>query len=194
MYNTVGVVLSGGASRRFGSFKAKATYKGEYFFRIAENALTPHVDKVVVISHPELTSWIKENSNALVVEDLHQYKGLGPLAGIFTAMQTLESYWYFVLSCDVPYITSDIISKISQGKSVLFDGIVPYIEGRLQPLVAMYSNNVRPLIKSQLDQVNFRMCDTINQLNIKQVSEKTLGVDPVCFKNINSFVDYKLLD
>ncbi len=51
---TVGVVLAGGLSRRFGSPKAFARIGTEYFYERALEALEPFCEEVIVVTREEL--------------------------------------------------------------------------------------------------------------------------------------------
>ncbi|GAA3320213.1 hypothetical protein GCM10020331_030290 [Ectobacillus funiculus] len=77
---TVGIVLAGGQSHRFGEPKALQHWKGKSFLTYSIDALQPSVDEIVVISH---LKELVHLPGVVVREDLEEYSGMGPLAGIF---------------------------------------------------------------------------------------------------------------
>ena len=48
-----------------------------------------------------------------VVTDLAGIAGLGPLAGILSAMESVEADRYVVLPCDMPYIDGIMLLKLT---------------------------------------------------------------------------------
>ncbi|WP_432769621.1 MAG: molybdenum cofactor guanylyltransferase [Sphingopyxis sp.] len=69
---TLGAVLAGGRSRRFGSDKALAMLDGRSLLDHALAALAPHCDAVVVVGRGEIADWPRAD--------------LGPLGGIAGAL------------------------------------------------------------------------------------------------------------
>ncbi|MGH6694275.1 molybdenum cofactor guanylyltransferase [Sphingopyxis sp.] len=65
---TLGAVLAGGRSSRFGSDKALAMLGGRTLLDHASAALRPHCDAVVVVGRDEIADWPRP--------------GMGPLGGI----------------------------------------------------------------------------------------------------------------
>ncbi|MGH7024682.1 MAG: molybdenum cofactor guanylyltransferase [Caulobacteraceae bacterium] len=74
---TLGVVLAGGASRRFGSDKARAMLGGRSLLEHAVRALRPHCDEVAIVGR---------RSRALLALDDRPGPGLGPLGGLAGAL------------------------------------------------------------------------------------------------------------
>ncbi|KTE14067.1 molybdenum cofactor guanylyltransferase [Sphingopyxis sp. H115] len=69
---TLGAVLAGGRSRRFGSDKALATLGGRTLLDHARAALAPHCDALVVVGRDEVADWPRGD--------------MGPLGGITGAL------------------------------------------------------------------------------------------------------------
>ena len=107
----MGIVLAGGLSRRFGSPKAFARIENEYFYERAIDALEPHCDEVVIVTRPELLDRYAPSEK--VITDLPEFAGLGPLAGILSAMESVEADRYVVLPCDMPYVNAEVIRRIT---------------------------------------------------------------------------------
>ncbi|MCV9887450.1 molybdenum cofactor guanylyltransferase [Metabacillus halosaccharovorans] len=193
MHKTIGVLLAGGESRRFGQPKAFAEYHGKKFWHYSMEALIDTTEKQIIISHQNLLTKFKEQTQVKVITDDHHFVGDGPKAGLYTAMKNEESEWFVILSCDIPLISGELIQKllayISPGKKV----IIPNIEGKLHPLVGVYHHSVFPLIEKQLVNKDRKMMTLLNQVNGLFVTEKELNIDPKIFSNINSPKDYGML-
>lgn len=69
---TLGAVLAGGRSSRFGADKAVAMLKGQSLLDHALTALRPHCDAVVVVGRGEVADWPRPD--------------MGPLGGIAGAL------------------------------------------------------------------------------------------------------------
>ena len=86
----VNVILAGGASRRFGEPKAFAKWKGGMFYEQAKKAFGG--GETVIISRPEHIKKFLSNRERHVFADEPRFRGMGPLAGIYTAMKHTRSY------------------------------------------------------------------------------------------------------
>lgn len=160
MTKPVGVILAGGASRRFGSPKAFATFRGLPLYHHVRTALEPYVERLIIISHPDLVERFSKDSSILVLQDLPAYRGKGPLAGIFSALTLVEAEDFFVVPCDSPLIQSTYINwLLQQAKELpLAKGIVPTFQGQLHPLMGLYRKQCLPFLKTLLE---------LNQLRVK---------------------------
>ncbi|MGG3937929.1 molybdenum cofactor guanylyltransferase [Anoxybacillus kestanbolensis] len=178
---TVGIVLAGGQSKRFGEPKALALRQGKPFLFYSVEALRSIVDEIVVVATPYIQKQLlcKE---VLWGEDDPNYKGKGPLAGIYSAMVHHEATWYIVLPCDTPFIHETIVKTLKQQADDAFDAIVPYVNGRLQPLIAMYHYRVKSLMYDCLQQGEYRMCTFLSSCRVKQIEMK----EEQPFMNINT--------
>lgn len=75
---TLGVILAGGQSRRFGSDKAQAMLGGRTLLDHAISAIRPHCDAFAIVGRPSFI--------ALALDDWPE-PGLGPLGGIAAALR-----------------------------------------------------------------------------------------------------------
>lgn len=74
---TLGVVLAGGMSRRFGSDKAEAVFEGRSLLHRTATALHPHCDMVAIVGR-KVSGWPG-------IEDWPE-PGMGPLGGLAGAL------------------------------------------------------------------------------------------------------------
>lgn len=180
---TVGILLAGGQSRRFGSPKAFATHEGHSFYRYSLNALSPFCDEVVVVALSEFTQYFPDD--VYVTTDLNEFAGMGPLAGILSAMDKMEADRYIVLPCDMPFIEAGVIEKLLE----LHEGDISAvtIDGKRHPLVSIWNANVKPTIKQALRDGNRRVMLVQEQHNIRWIEGALLTATPeIAFKNVNT--------
>src|SRR3989339_729492 len=102
-----GVILAGGKSRRFGKNKSFIQIDG-----------TPLIERVVtvmgsVFEHRLLVTNTPEEYAYLglpMVQDL--IKGIGPLGGIYTGLETIADDAGFFVACDMPYLNADLVRHL----------------------------------------------------------------------------------
>ena len=71
--------------------------------------------------------------------------------------------------------------------------LVPSVNGRLQPLSAIYAYSCLPVIKAQLEEGNFRMRSFYDQIAWAEVPHNELGISEEAFSNINDQEAYRQL-
>lgn len=188
----IGIILAGGESRRFGTHKAFAQLKNKYFFEHVQGALEGNVDDIIIVSHPATIEKFKENTSLPVIQDLPQYKGNGPLAGILTAMSQKKGNWYVVLPCDTPYVTNQLIEQMLSftiEKDV--DAVIPVIDGRTQPLIGVYHYRVKDKIEKLLNHKQYKMSFLLDSCRVRYVSNSDLSLNGKEFDNINHQSEYE---
>ncbi|RDW20169.1 molybdenum cofactor guanylyltransferase [Oceanobacillus arenosus] len=184
----IGIVLAGGKSRRFGSPKAFASKDNKAFYTYSINALKPYISRLVIVTNPELeTNFTSENITSDIIQDVNEYTGQGPLAGIYSAMDRYVGEWYIVLPIDVPFIESSVIERLIEQISPEVDAIVPVVAGKLQPLISIYQFNVKQIIQEQLDSGSRSVKSVLDNCRVKYVAIDE--AEP--FVNINSQLDYE---
>jgi molybdopterin-guanine dinucleotide biosynthesis protein A len=185
MEKTVGIILSGGESRRFGKPKAFATYEGIPFWEQSYLALKDETDTQLIVSHETLADEFSNNTNLPIILDDPSVRGKGPMAGIYSGMKEAQADWYVVLSCDIPAIHKEVILKLLSYRRSSVDAIIPVINERFQPLVGIYHSSTFSVMKELLQNNKFRVISLLQKVNTLYLSETELGVDPSLFQNIN---------
>lgn len=145
-------ILIGGNSSRFGSPKALIAIDGEPLLDRTSNTIDtaiPNTKITLVSSGPD--QFLGLPNNLPFIFDL--YQGRGPLGGLHAALAYAESEWAFIVACDYPFITADLISYLEAHVADDVDAVVPIQpDGRGQPLCAFY--RVKPcleMVESILD-------------------------------------------
>ncbi|MEH6850264.1 MULTISPECIES: molybdenum cofactor guanylyltransferase [Bacillus] len=184
-----GIVLAGGRSSRFGEPKALAIWQGKTFVEHSIDALKEVAADIVVISHPDITNDLSHILNVPVVEDIELYKGNGPLAGFITGMEFVEADWYIVAPCDTPNVSKEWALELIERADEPYEAIVPLVEGRKQPLLALYHYKVKEKIKQLLKEEKRSMQGLLSQCNVQYVVVEETGV----FVNVNTKEEYNEL-
>ena len=175
-------IVAGGRSGRFGSDKSLYEFNGKKMIQHVFDAVSPIFDDMVIIANDA------EKFRFLGVEVIPDIiPGLGPIGGIYTAVEKLPAERIFIFPCDMPFLNTEFI-KYMLDIPDLYDIIVPEVNGRVQPLHAIYSNRCRTAIKRNIDACDYRMSGFYEGHNIRIVNEEEIGFydDPQSmFRNIN---------
>jgi molybdopterin-guanine dinucleotide biosynthesis protein A len=134
MSDLEGFILTGGASSRMGTDKARLSLGGLTFIeRIARalRMLTPELS--VVSARPE-----SFNINLPVVADIQ--RDCGALGGLHAALRACRAPWALVVSCDLPFVTGELFARLAELRNTETDAVAPMqSDGRPQPLCTLYS-------------------------------------------------------
>lgn len=180
---TVGIVLAGGLSRRYGSPKAFAWCGTKYFYEIAVDALQPYCDEVIIVTHPELFD--RYSNSEKVITDLPEFAGLGPLAGILSAMESVEADRYLVLPCDMPNINAKVIGELIKEHKNSITAVVS--GGRQHPLVSIWNYEMKKPLRQALKDKKLRVMDVLTKMEVIWVPGNILTENEgLVFMNVNT--------
>lgn len=137
MYNDItGVILSGGRSSRMGVNKSFLKLGNQTIIERIVDLMKLIFSEVIIITNtPDEYKFF----NLPLYEDIYKWKG--PLAGIHSALVHSKTDKVFVISCDVPLMSGEMIEYIINYKS---DKPIVFCEaaGYHQPLVGLYSKKI----------------------------------------------------
>ncbi|WP_186668109.1 molybdenum cofactor guanylyltransferase [Sporosarcina sp. BP05] len=183
MTRTVGIILAGGLSRRFGSPKAFTKLGAQYFYERAMDALVPCCAEVFVVTRLEHMQCFPGSVN--VMTDSIRYAGLGPLAGILSVMEFVEADRYAVLPCDMPFVDSRAMSKLLERHDKGLTAVVS--DGRYHPLVSIWDRKLMSAVKEALEKDQLRVMKILDQSDTVWVDGSTLtGDEKRMFMNVNT--------
>ena len=126
------------------------------------------------------------------------YNGFGPLSGIHSGLVNSKTKLNFIISCDIPLITSDVISFIACYESVS-DIVIPEADGFVQHLCGRFNKTVIPSIESKIKNniPNEKKCSIheIIKMNNTEIIDSSIihGYKEGMFFNLNSPSDYNYL-
>lgn len=181
---TIGIVLAGGMSRRFGSPKAFAQKDGRFYYEIAYQALQSVSTQVVVVGRTEHRERFDPKIDVIV--DAEEFMGCGPLAGIYSAMSAYPAGRYVILPCDMPYMTREVVESLvhcDQGDDV----VAVEFEGVQHPIIAVFHAGMREAIRRSLEQGQYSVMNLLAQVNVHWVQGDALTVNAKdIFRNMNT--------
>jgi len=178
----VGVLLAGGMSRRYGSPKAFARHNEKYFYEIAYEILSRVCQHVIIVTRQELIE--RFPSNLHIIVDDSRFVGDGPLAGIYSAMEKKSADQYVVLPCDMPLMTLNVMEHIvNYHKQPI---TVAVHNGKLQPLVSVWSKDVKEKIFTALQNKQLKMKDFLKGIPVGNIVVDHLNHGNGTFMNVNT--------
>lgn len=135
------VVLAGGASRRFDAGpKALAPVAGRPMLdQVVETAahVTDATPVVAVATDDQ-----RERFSAALTRDVRFVRDAadrdGPLAGLASALSSVDAAWILVLACDLPLVESVALRWLADRADPDVSAVVPRTEDGLHPLHAWY--------------------------------------------------------
>jgi len=201
MYNHIsGIILSGGKSSRMGQNKSFLRYGSENAIERTYKLMKDMFDEVLLITNqPELFEYI----HVPIFNDL--LTGFGPLSGIHSGLVHSHNNLNFVISCDMPFVTPQLIDFITNYPS-LNDIIIAKADGYLQQLCGIYTKNlIKPIEKAMLKGKNEenreqeqkqRKCNLHSLINnfgatIIDAEKEYPAYFKELFYNVNTIDDYK---
>ena len=193
--NVTGVVLAGGKSRRMGRDKRFIEYGGKRLIDISLKRLQSIVNEVVIVTaQPEDL----DVDNVEIISDLSY--GQGPLMGIYTGLVKTNNQYVVVNPVDTPNVQEEFLEYMITMSSD-FDVIMPKWDNKFEPLIAVYSRNVIPVIEhiitDGLKPAPHLLASAEYGLNIKIIGEselKDFGNPEVLFANINFPKDLPIIE
>jgi molybdopterin-guanine dinucleotide biosynthesis protein A len=142
-----GFVLAGGQSSRMGEEKALVPFAGQPLIVRALGILSAAGLKVSIAgARSSLASF------APVVEDIASQTGLGPLAGICSALASSAGSRSVFIPVDLPLLPSSLIAYLLHHATIT-DAIVavPSINGFAQTFPAVIHRSALPILQSRLE-------------------------------------------
>ncbi len=132
-------ILVGGKSSRFGRDKATFLFEGttlaERTAETIQNAFPSAVITLVADDDPQFSESLGQRFPFIF--DIH--KGRGPLGAIHAALAHAPTEWAFIVACDFPYISSDMLLRLAGLISSETDAIVPVQpDQKIQPLCGFW--------------------------------------------------------
>lgn len=185
-----GAILAGGRSRRFGSNKALISVGGARLIDRVIDSIQTICDPILLIAN-DLKPYY--DVRAALVKDVIPHQG--PLGAIYTALLFSPHEWVFVKATDMPYINLNVARKMYE-LTANCDGVAPVLDGRYEPLFALYSRRCLPAIAEILQSKERKVTSFYRKVKIRALQEaewRAIDEEGRSFLNINTLEDWKKL-
>jgi molybdopterin-guanine dinucleotide biosynthesis protein A len=181
------VLLVGGKSRRMGQDKATMLFRGAPLWKIQTELLRRlELDKIFVSAAGD-PSW--RPVDVEFVSDKQPSRG--PVSGIAAALSRIKSGHLLALAIDIPFMSDAYLRGLCLRIEVA-RGVIPMIENKVEPLVAIYPRGAEAEFTSALSKNDFslqpivRKLIALGKLQPIQVSTEERAL----FRNLNKPQDF----
>jgi len=186
------VILAGGGSNRMGTPKELLKWReGTFLSELIKETTASGLSCLVVSNTPERLAAVRAAwPHIEVTPDL--VPSAGPVSGIVTALRATSEEILLVLSCDLPFMEREAIRKLcrfAEG-SAGWDVVAAKVQGRLHPLCAVYHRRTQPVWEKALQDGQYRLMRTLDQLQVLTTPEGLL--DEWAVFNANTPEQYEI--
>lgn len=191
-------ILCGGKSSRMGKDKAALFWEGKTFLdRLVDEFLgAEDCEEVLVCGKPfdtsgELVHDQAFGAKARFVPDQNSEKG--PLEGLRRALSEAKSDLVFVCAVDMPFATKEIPSYLKEFVSSDYECYVPLVDGRPEPLCALYKKSALLAVESQLAAGDLKLSRLFEKVPTKFITMEKSTFSKKLFANVNAPQDFLAL-
>lgn len=157
-------ILCGGKSTRMQEEKGLVDFQGKPFIQWILEAVFPLSSNITLVTKNKAY----QKFGFPLISDLQDDKG--PVGGIYTALAHSDTQTNLILSCDIPKITTNVLSElITQAKNCknsicfLTDGLHDY------PLIGCYSKSLLPVFAEAVLESRLKLCPLVNEQGPKKL-------------------------
>ncbi len=187
-----GVILTGGKNSRMnGEKKFFLEYKGKSFGMRIYDVLNQNskIEKIYLSVDKEY------DYNKLgigIIEDEYEY--IGPMGGIYSAIDIIDSDAVLVVACDMPFITARAVNELVKAYEKENRTVIVRANERLQPLLAVYRKNMLKYFRRQIESKCYKLMAAVEDAyNDGEVNILDLEHERKAVENINTADKYKNL-
>ena len=178
-----GVLLAGGNSSRMGRNKALMPLAGRRLVDRALGVLAGLFDDLLMVTNtPDLYA----DLGIRMVPDL--VAGKGALGGIHSAIHHAAAPHCLVVACDMPFLNAGVLRYLADQRAE-YDVVVPNVNGRPQPLHAVYGKACLQPIARRLESDRLHVVGFFPDVRVREVTaDELVAFDPegLSFRNLNT--------
>ncbi len=157
-----GFVLAGGQSTRLGQDKVLLPWKGGTLLEDALGKLRALCSEVYICTNRLELSVYAPVIADFVVTNTRANAGIGPLGGVVAALESSATDWNVFLPVDLPLLPGELLSvllqRVQSGSGL---ACIPYLDGRAQPLCAIYHRDLLLGLRRAVAAGNYKVIDAV---------------------------------
>ena len=176
-----GLVLAGGESRRMGSDKALLKRAGRTQLARSVDLLNRHVERTFISTRPDQVDEPERRQFQQIVD---RHSGIGPMAGILSALEQQQDVSWLVLACDLPNVDDRTIAFLLQNRATdkPFTAFRSSYDELPEPLCAIYRPESRAIVEEFV--ANGIICP--RKMLIRSDTHLLQQPDPSSLDNVNT--------
>lgn len=140
-----GIILAGGESKRMGSHKALAIWRGRRLIEWVYDALKPLCTEILIVVNEGDFSFL----DARVITD--NFHDVGPAAGIESGLKASKTGTSLIVSCDTPVLSTDFFRYLLDNHGNAEISLSEH-DGINEPLIGVYDRNVQVVFEKALQE------------------------------------------
>lgn len=179
-------ILCGGKSSRMQSEKGLVLFQGKPFIEHIIAAALPICNEIQLVTNTSDYDYLSYKK----IKDIELYKG--PIGGIYSALVHSESEINLILSCDIPLISTELLSELIAKHNADFEVSVFSEANKIHPLIGIYSKKIIPILKKAIEENDLKMMRLLEKVN-HQIIE-VAGKRSEQFRNVNSLTELNELN
>ncbi len=183
-------ILAGGKSFRMGTDKTKLLYEGDSFLNRIVTELSCFDEVIVSLAHDEKEDDFNSSGVTLVRDEKTDS---GPIEGILSSLEKAKNEFVFFCAADMPLMKKEVPLFLSQFICSDFEAYVLTSEGRFQPLCAIYSKKMIPIIHAQIENNEYKLSLLFEKVRTKLVPIEISSIPKEALCNINTPDEYRKL-
>lgn len=116
--------------------------------------------------------------------------GCGPLSGLEASFRRAAQSLVLVLAIDLPAMTAEFLSRLLSLAGA-GEGVIPRLDGRFEPLAAIYPRSSLPIVQERLRGGDLSMQGFVHEALARRLATpwELSPADADCFLNVNTPAD-----
>ena len=171
-----------------GTDKAFLALAGRPMIEHVLRTLKTVVSRVIIVTN---SPGLYRAYEATVITDVLDKRG--PLTGIYSGIISSDDEYNVVVACDMPFLNPGLLSYM-MGLAPGYDAVIPAVGGRVEPLHAVYSKNLLPVMAARIREDARSIQGIFDSAQVRYVTEEEISrFDPErrSFINLNTPQEYK---
>ena len=190
------IILCGGKSSRMGQDKGSMIIQNKPMIKHILTTLNHHINEAIIVlndqtritRYKEFINPDEYSYRLSFAED--KIKNKGPLPGIMTGLNEIQSSYALILPCDSPYVSKNYIDTIFKENDGTHQAVVPYHDTNnmlktSEPLHSIYNKNIVPEIEELISNDILHIKGLIEKIDTKFVLIDNKKIEEKEFRNLN---------